>query len=282
MSLFSLLNLFGVTVRQKRLRKRHPRSLDLILHSSASGNMRCVIAIAVIFAATAYSLAPGGRFASARRISASALRGNKLDGIEISGDLTPMSNSLLVKVKEALAETKGGLYIPDNAKERPTEGLVISAGPGRIHPETANQLDIAVQAGQCVMYGQYDGSELKYNDEDHQIIKDDDALLTYPAGEEATIDNVLPVKDQVLIKLPIKETTSVSGIIITSAENEKRADYGEVVKVGPGRQAGNMQYMKIQVAPGDGVRFRDFAGTQVKLGGSDYLVIRAYDILAKW
>jgi co-chaperonin GroES (HSP10) len=43
-----------------------------------------------------------------------------------------------------------------------------------------------------------------------------------------------------------------------------------------------MQYMKIQVAPGDGVRFRDFAGTQVKLGGSDYLVIRAYDILAKW
>lgn len=236
----------------------------------------------LVFAATALSLAPGSRFGMRVRRSALSLQGNKLDGIEISGDLTPMSNSLLVKVKEALAETKGGLYIPDNAKERPTEGLVISAGPGRIHPETAIQLDIAVKAGQSVMYGQYDGSELRYNDAEHQLIKDDDALLVYPAGEEAGIDNVQPVKDQVLVKLPIKEAASESGIIISTGENEKRADYGEVVKVGPGRQAGNGQYMKIQVSPGDGVRFRDFAGTQVKLGGTEYLVIRAYDILAKW
>lgn len=207
---------------------------------------------------------------------------NKLDGIPINGDLQPISNNLLIKVKEAVTATSGGIYIPDNAKERPTEGLVIAAGKGRIHPETALQLDIAVQAGESVLYGKYDGTELRYNDVDHQLIKDDDVLLRY-TGDKATLDNVTPVKDQVLVKLPPKEEKNAAGIIIsTPGSKEKRRDYGEVVKIGPGRQAGNGVYMQIQVNPGDFVRFREFAGTQVKLDGLDYIVLRAYDILAKW
>jgi len=208
---------------------------------------------------------------------------NKLDGITIEGDLQPLANNLLIKVKDALAETKGGLYITDNAKERPTEGLVIANGPGRIHPETAFQLDIAVKAGECVIYGKYDGSELKYNELAHQLIKDDDVLLKYPNCPEATLANVEPVKDQVLIKLPPKEEANISGIIIAvSGDKEKRADHGVVMKVGPGRQAGNGKLMPIQVKPGDKVRFRDFAGSEIKLDQEEYLVIRSYDILAKW
>ena len=49
-----------------------------------------------------------------------------------------------------------------------------------------------------------------------------------------------------------------------------------------GRQAGNGVYMDIQVKPGDGVRFRDFAGSIVKIESQEYIVVRAYDILAKW
>lgn len=209
---------------------------------------------------------------------------NKLDGITIDGNLQPVANNLLIKVKEALAETKGGLFIPDNAKERPTEGTVIAHGPGRIHPETAVLLDIAVKTGVNVIYGKYDGSELKYNDIPHQLIKDDDVLLTYPVGVEATLSNVQCVKDQVLIKLPPKEQTNLSGIIIsTPGEKErKRADYGQVSKVGPGRQTGSGKVAEIQVQPGDNVRFRDFAGSEIKLEGEEYVVIRAYDILAKW
>lgn len=216
-----------------------------------------------------------------KRTSSFSLSGNKLDGIDIAGELTPMGNSLLVKVKEALSETKGGLFIPDNAKERPTEGTVVANGPGRVHPETALQLDIACKAGQGVMYGQYDGSELRYNEEDHQLIKDDDVLLTYPAGEEATVANVECVKDQILVELP-EEETSEGGLIISNIEKEKRPDYGRVVKIGPGRQAGNGKYMDPQVKPGDYVKFRDFAGSQLKLDNKRHLVIRNYDILAKW
>jgi chaperonin GroES len=57
---------------------------------------------------------------------------------------------------------------------------------------------------------------------------------------------------------------------------------GTVVKIGPGRQAGNGQYMQAQVEPGDKVRFRQYAGTNVKLEGKEYKVLRAYDILAKF
>lgn len=208
--------------------------------------------------------------------------GNKLDNIPITGDLTPLSNNLLIKVKEVKSATSGGLFIPDNAKERPTEGTVIAAGPGRVHPDTGLQLDIAVKAGLNVIYGKYDGTELKYNDDNHQLIKDDDVLLTY-TGKDATFATVECVKDQVLIKLPPKEEANASGIIVnTPGAAEKRPSTGTVAKVGTGRQAGNGQYMKVQVKAGDGVKFREFAGNQVKIDGVEYIVVRAYDILAKW
>jgi chaperonin GroES len=207
---------------------------------------------------------------------------NKIDGVVIDGDLKPMSNNILVKVKEAISSTVGGIYIPDTAKERPTEGKVIAVGGGRVHPETAYVLDMAVNVGDNVIYGKYDGSELKYNDINHQLIKDDDVLLKY-TGDEALLSNVECVKDQVMIKLPPKEESNSAGLIVsTPGSKDKRADYGIVTKVGPGRQAGNGKVMEIQVKPGDNVRFRDFAGTEVKIEGKEYLVIRAYDILAKW
>jgi chaperonin GroES len=239
------------------------------------------IFLALVVCASALNLGAKGLFKARRCTQSRIMMGNVLDGVDIDGDLKPMGNSLLIKVKEALSETKGGLFIPDNAKERPTEGTVIANGPGRVHPETAVQLDIAVKAGQAVMYGKYDGSELRYNDAEHQLIKDDDVLLKYPAGEEAVLANVECVKDQILIELAKEEATE-GGLIISQVEKEKRPDYGKVVKVGPGRQAGNGHYMTPQVAPGDMVRFRDFAGAQIKLDNRDYLVIRNYDILAKW
>lgn len=54
------------------------------------------------------------------------------------------------------------------------------------------------------------------------------------------------------------------------------------MQTGPGRQAGNGSYMQVQVKTGDKCRFRNYAGTELKLEGKDYLVIKAYDILATW
>lgn len=162
----------------------------------------------------------GWRCACSQCARSFALKSNKLDGVVISGDLTPLSNNLLVKVKEAMAETKGGLFIPDNAKERPTEGQVIAAGPGRVHPDTGVQLDIAVNVGSSVIYGKYDGTELKYNDLPHQLIKDDDVLLKY-TGTEATFANVECVKDQVLVKLPPKKKPRLQALLLLHPWKDK-------------------------------------------------------------
>jgi hypothetical protein len=54
---------------------------------------------------------------------------NKLDGLPIDGDLQPVNNNILVKVKEVASSTSGGLFIPDNAKERPTEGMIPQVPP---------------------------------------------------------------------------------------------------------------------------------------------------------
>lgn len=165
---------------------------------------------------------------------------NVMDGLSIDGDIVPLSNNLLIKVKDVASSTQGGLFIPDNAKERPTEGTVMAAGPGRIHPETGIQLSIAVKVGSNVIYGKYDGTELKYNGVNHQMIKDDDVLLYYSGSEAATLENVECVKDQVLIKLPPKEETNLAGIIVTTpGSTEKRPNYGTVAKIGPGNNNNN-------------------------------------------
>jgi co-chaperonin GroES (HSP10) len=124
----------------------------------------------------------------------------------------------------------------------------MAAGPGRTHPETGIQLECAVAAGESVIYGKYDGTEMKYNDVNHQLIKDDDVLLKY-TGNDLTFANCEPVKDQIMIRLNAKENTSASGIIVNAVDSKDvRIDSGVVAKVGPGRQAGNGATMPVQVS----------------------------------
>jgi chaperonin GroES len=211
-----------------------------------------------------------------------SLRAHKIDSVTIDGDLAPLANNVLVRVKEEATATAGGLYIPEAAKERPTEGTVVAVGPGRVHPDSALHFGVAVGVGRNVMYGKYDGTELKYNDLNHQLIKDDDILLTY-SGSQPRLDAVECVNDHVLIKLPPQEEEVRAGIIVArSGSKIKRPNSGTVAKVGPWRRAASGERVPVQVAAGDGVRFREYGGSEVKLGGEDYIVVKGADILAKW
>ena len=109
---------------------------------------------------------------------------------------------------------------------------MIVSGPGRFHPETARLINIAVTPGQKVIYGKYDGMELAYDGANHQLIRDDDVLLTY-SGDEPTVADVTCVKDQVLIRLPSDEENSYSEIVISTKElgMGQKAGFGVVEKV---------------------------------------------------
>jgi chaperonin GroES len=88
-----------------------------------------------------------------------------------------------------------------------------------------------------------------------------------------------PLGDRVVIKPKPKDEMTSSGIVLPDTASEKPQE-GSVVSVGPGRVLDNGKHVEIDVKAGDAVLFAKFAGTEVKLEGDEYLVIRESDLLA--
>ncbi|MDR2734768.1 MAG: co-chaperone GroES [Spirochaetota bacterium] len=83
--------------------------------------------------------------------------------------IQPLGDRVLVKVSESESKTKGGLYIPDNAKEKTTQGTVIAIG---------SHEDIKVKAGDKVLYDKYAGSGITIDDAEHILLRNEDILAT--------------------------------------------------------------------------------------------------------
>ena len=90
-------------------------------------------------------------------------------------NLEPMVDRVIVKPIEKEEVTKGGLVIPDTAKERPQEGEVIAVGPGRLL-EDGKRIPLDVKKGDRVIYARFAGTELKYDDVDYLVLREGDIL----------------------------------------------------------------------------------------------------------
>jgi chaperonin GroES len=90
-------------------------------------------------------------------------------------NIRPLHDRVLVKRLAAEDKTSGGLFIPDTAKEKPLEALVISVGNGKVL-ESGEIQPLAVKAGDKVLIGKYSGSEVKLDGKDHIILREDDIL----------------------------------------------------------------------------------------------------------
>lgn len=87
----------------------------------------------------------------------------------------PLHDRIIVKRLEGEERTKGGIIIPDTAKEKPIEGRVIAVGNGkRLEDGTVRPLD--VKAGDRVLFGKYSGTDIKIDGEEHLILREDDVL----------------------------------------------------------------------------------------------------------
>jgi len=88
----------------------------------------------------------------------------------------PLHDRVLVKrIEEEEEETRGGIVVPDTAKEKPQEGEVIAVGDGKVL-ESGEKLKMAVKKGDRVLFGKYSGSEVKLDDEEYLIMREDDVL----------------------------------------------------------------------------------------------------------
>ncbi|BBF80149.1 co-chaperone GroES [Asticcacaulis excentricus] len=87
----------------------------------------------------------------------------------------PLGDRVLVKRVEEEAKTKGGIIIPDTAKEKPQEGEVVAVGPGARN-EKGEQVALDVKVGDRVLFGKWGGTEVKLDGEDLLILKESDIL----------------------------------------------------------------------------------------------------------
>jgi chaperonin GroES len=86
----------------------------------------------------------------------------------------PLSDRVLVKPLEEVEVKKGGIIIPDTAKERPMHGEIIEAGPGRV--EDGKSVPMEVKKGDKVLYGKYSGTEVTIENVEHLIMRESDIL----------------------------------------------------------------------------------------------------------
>ncbi|MBN2282509.1 MAG: co-chaperone GroES [Deltaproteobacteria bacterium] len=89
--------------------------------------------------------------------------------------IRPLHDRIIVKRLQEEEKTKGGIIIPDSAKEKPMEGEVIAVGPGK-RTEDGKLIKVDVKAGDRVLFSKYAGTEVKIDDVEHLIMREDDIL----------------------------------------------------------------------------------------------------------
>ncbi len=89
--------------------------------------------------------------------------------------IIPLNDRVLVKRIEEVQMTKGGIYIPDTAKEKPIEGMVVAVGSGKVS-DSGERVALTVKAGDRVLFGKYAGTEIKVEGEEHLMMREDDIL----------------------------------------------------------------------------------------------------------
>ena len=93
--------------------------------------------------------------------------------------LNPLADRVVVQAAEAEEKTKGGIILPDTAKEKPVEGTIVAAGPGKI-ADNGELVKMSVKVGDKVLYGKYSGTEVTVNGEEYLIMRESDIFAILP------------------------------------------------------------------------------------------------------
>ena len=89
--------------------------------------------------------------------------------------IQPLGDRLVIEVLEAKEKTKGGIVLPDTAKEKPQEGKVVAVGKGRV-AEDGKTVPLETKVGDKVLYGKYSGTEVNIDEKEYLIVKEEDVL----------------------------------------------------------------------------------------------------------
>ena len=95
-------------------------------------------------------------------------------------NIKPLADRVLVKaLEQAEIIKKGGIIIPDTAKEKPVQGEIMAAGPGRV-TDDGKKIDLEVKVGDKILYGKYSGTEVTIEEQEYLIMRESDILAIIP------------------------------------------------------------------------------------------------------
>ena len=89
--------------------------------------------------------------------------------------ISPLTDRVVIKPLEAESKTAGGIFIPDNAKEKPQKGEIVAVGPGKVD-DKGNVIKLELKVGDKVLYGKYAGTEVNVDGQDLLILRESDVL----------------------------------------------------------------------------------------------------------
>lgn len=90
-------------------------------------------------------------------------------------NLKPLADKVVIEIENDTEQTPGGIYIPDTAREKPQRGKVVSVGPGKML-ESGKREEMAVKAGDRVLFQKYGGTDIKIEDKEYKILAERDIL----------------------------------------------------------------------------------------------------------
>ena len=99
-------------------------------------------------------------------------------------NVTPLHDRVLVRRLEEKETVKGGIIIPDSAKEKPQEGEVVAVGAGKLN-EKGERIQLDVKVGDRILFGKYSGNDIKIEDEEFLILKEDEILAKIGGAAKA-------------------------------------------------------------------------------------------------
>jgi chaperonin GroES len=103
--------------------------------------------------------------------------------MQMAVNITPLHDRVVVRRFEEKESIKGGIIIPDSAKEKPQEGEVVAVGAGR--REKGERIPLDVKVGDRVLFGKYSGNDIKIDDEEFMILKEDEILAKLAPSAKA-------------------------------------------------------------------------------------------------
>jgi chaperonin GroES len=94
-------------------------------------------------------------------------------------NLNPLADRVVIQPKEADEKTSGGIILPDTVKEKPVEGTIVAAGPGKVS-DNGELVKMSVKVGDKVLYGKYSGTEVTLGSEEYLIMRESDIFAIIP------------------------------------------------------------------------------------------------------